>query len=194
MRELRPGLRGSRCADVRFDDVRHVRIGESDQPRQPPHMGVDRESGLAQSVPEHHVRGLATHAGEPEQAFHRAGEFAVELLDDGLRRRDDVRGFRVVEPAGEDGLFEFVLRTRRERRRVRPPPEEVARDHVHAFVRALGRQNRRDEQLKRRHVLQKAFLGAVDGQQFVVDLFCQRGFHGVKGEGAARCARAARWG
>ena len=173
VRELRPGLRRHDRADVGFDDLGIGGVGEADEAGQTAHVGVDRESGLAEGVAEYHVRGFPSDAGQFEQSFHRIREFAVELLDDGFRRLQNMVGFRPVESAGEDRLFELFPSAARERFGVRPALEEVARDHVHAFVRTLGGQDRGDEELERRHVLQKTFLGTVNGQQFVVDLFCQ---------------------
>jgi len=187
MGELRPGLRRHDRADVGFDDSGIGGVGEPDQAGEPPNVGVDRESGLAHGVAEHDVRGLAPDAGELQQALHRVGDFAVELFDDGFGRLNDMPRLRVVESAGENGLFELVTAAGGERGGVRPAFKQLPRDHVHALVRALGGKNRGDEELKRRRVLQKAFLGAVNGQKFVVDLFCQCGFHGcaVKRPGRA---------
>ena len=154
-------------------------------------MGIDGKSRLAECVAEHHVGCFSADAGEHEQTFHRVGEFAVEVLDNCLCRLQDMIGFRPVESAGEDGLFELIPVAVRERFGVRPAFEEITGDHVHTFVRALGGQDRGDEELERRHVFQKAFLGAVNGQQFVVDLFCQCGFHDDAG---SRTARAGGYG
>ena len=177
VRELRPCFGRHDGAHVGFDDFRVRGVRKSDQPGQTPHVRVDRESGLSQCIAEHHICGFSADAGELEQFLHGAGDFAVEMFDKGLSRFGDMRRFRPIESAGENGLFEFVPAAFRERFRVRPPFEKIAGDHIHAFVRALGGKDRGDEELKRRHVLQKTFLGTVDGQQFVVDLFCQCGFH-----------------
>ena len=187
MRELRPGLRGHDGTYVGFDPLRIGGFGKPDQSRQAAHMRVDGESGLAEGVAEHHVCGLPPDAGQLKQSIHVIGEFAVKLFDDGFCRFQDVGGFHPVKPAGEDRLFQFFSPAGGERGGVRPAFEKLPCDHVHAFVRALGRKDRRDEELKWRHMLQKALLGAVNGQQFVVDLFCQCGFHGcaVKGRNGA---------
>ena len=108
MRELRPCLRRHHGADVGLDDLGIGRVGEPDQGGQTAYVGVDRESGLAERIAEHHVGRFSADAGELEQPLHRAGKLAVELFDDGFRRLQDVIGFRPVESAGEDGLFSSV--------------------------------------------------------------------------------------
>ena len=180
MRKLRPGLRRHDGADVGFDDFGIGGLGKSDQSGQTAHVGVDRESRLAEGVAEHHVRGLPSDARKLKQPIHGTGDFPVELFDNGFCRFQDMGGFRPVESAGEDGLFQILAAAGSERFGIRPAPEKIARDHVDAFVRALGGKDRGDEELERRHVLQKTFLGTVDGQQFIVDLFSRRGVHAIQ--------------
>ena len=69
------------------------------------------------------------------------------LLDEGLRHADERFRLRAEEAGGLDLRLEFRRRRPRERARVRVALKERGGDAIHPLVRALRRENRRDEQL-----------------------------------------------
>ena len=54
----------------------------------PPHVSIHRDRGPSEDMAQHHVGGLASHACQRKQFFHRRRHLAVKALDDGCCGRD----------------------------------------------------------------------------------------------------------
>ena len=119
------------------------------------HVAIDRQPGHAERVTEDDVGGLAADAGQLVERVHRRGHLAAVLLD---RPRWPCRAsdFDFARKKPVDWICGSSSRGRRlrERTRVGIALEERRRDLVHALVGALRREDRRDEQLVRRRVMQ----------------------------------------
>ena len=97
-------------------------------------VGVDRESLLAERGVEHHIRRLATDAGERLKFLARAGNFAV---DQRLAKRDHVLGLGIEQTDGLDGLSQSLFAEFDHLPRGLDPLEERARGDVDARVGGL---------------------------------------------------------
>ena len=112
-------------------------------------MGVTGDGGDSKGIAQYDIGGLSADAGQGGELVHRARDLAAEVLDDLARGPLDADGFVVVEAAGADVLLDllrigagpigggFVL------------PEQLRRDQVDPDIRALGGEDRRDQQLQR---------------------------------------------
>jgi hypothetical protein len=117
-------------------DARHVRVdGDADV--------------LVVRVAEHDVGRLAADAGELGELVHRGRHLAAVPLGEGRPHRPQAFGLVAVEPRGLDVLLERLLRHARVVLGRAVLLEQVFRHEVDPLVRALGRQDRRDDQLER---------------------------------------------
>src|SRR5687768_13922341 len=93
------------------------------------------------------VRGLASDTRKFHELVHRLRHLALVVLDHLARHPDERSGFRAEETGGLDLRLEFVGGRLRERRSVGIALEQCRRHLVDAFVRALRREDRRNQQL-----------------------------------------------
>ena len=115
---------------------------------------VDSKSSLSESHTEHDVGSLATYAGKARQRVERLRHFSPIVLHQHAGHGGKMPGFTVRIAHGADilekslgrGLGHFMSR--------RKCGEQGGSNHVDALIRALGRQHRRHEQLKRRSKMQ----------------------------------------
>ncbi len=122
-----------------------------------PDVGVDDDAarGIERRA-ENDVRGLAADTREGEERVHRPRNRTAVLLGDGPGGASDRLRLGVEEPGRPDDFLERAARRPRERRGVREAPEDFGRDEVDAGIGALGRENRRNEELEGRGVAQRA--------------------------------------
>src|SRR5262245_65721562 len=148
MRRERPLLFGEHVDELIVNLVGVVRAREAQALRDAEDVGIDRDGRLAERVAEDHVRGLEPDAGKRHEGVARARNFPAVLVLERLRHRDDRAGLRAIEA----GRADFLL----ERGRLGPSViacpgvllEQSGRDHVHALVRALRREDRGDQELE----------------------------------------------
>src|SRR5262245_38364682 len=149
MRRERPLLFWKYADELIVNLVGIVRARETQALRDAEDVGIDRDGRLAERIAEDHVRGLEPDAGKRHERIARARNFPAVLVLERLRHRDERAGLRAIEPGRADFLFE--------RGRLGPGVvacpgvllEQSGRDHVHALVRALRREDRGDQELER---------------------------------------------
>jgi hypothetical protein len=97
---------------------------------------------------QHHVGGLAADSWQLHERVDVRGHLAPVLLDERPRHADD--GFRLLpeKPGLEHEAFDVGRVGAAQGARVGIPGEEGRRDHVHALVGRLRREDRGDEQLE----------------------------------------------
>src|SRR2546423_3348685 len=131
--------------------------------REANYMGVDDDPLVSvKSIAENHVRRLPAHARQSVQLFHRLGDPAPVLGDDGARRAANAFRFASEKTGRANHFFQ-------RRRRCfgviggTPVLGEQSRCHrVHALVGALRGQNRGDEKLERIFEIEFAMRGRVN--------------------------------
>jgi len=89
IRRARPVGWRNRGAELLFDDDGIVGPGDANAVRDAEDMTIDRQAWHAQRVPEDHVRGLATDAGQLDQILHRARDLASVMFDNRGRHADE---------------------------------------------------------------------------------------------------------
>lgn len=130
---------------------------ETEPPREPMDVGIDDESGPnAEGRAEHDVGGLPGDAREREQILHRPGHLAAVLGQQARAGAPNILGFRVEKARRANVGLELARRRVRDRARVGEAREEARSDPIHALVGALGREDRRDEQLEGVAVAERA--------------------------------------
>ena len=121
----------------------------------------DHRSGGFEHVAEYQVCGLAPHAGQLEQLFHRAGHLAAVLYEQYLGALDYVPRLGVVEAAGLDVLL-YLGHIRLGKGLQRGETLKERRGYlVHALVRALRGQADGEQQLIVLAVVERAHRGGV---------------------------------
>jgi len=143
----RPFLRRHRGAELLFDDLRFVRLGNADPVRDAKDVAIHGQARDAKRMAEHDVGRLSADARELDQFVHGGWDLAVMFVDDGCGHSNKRPRFRAEEAGGLNLRLEFVSRCARERTRIRIPLEQRRCDLIDALVGALRRQDRRNEQL-----------------------------------------------
>jgi len=122
---------------------------QSQPPRDPLDVGVDDDAvGNPVRDPEDDVGCLSRDPGERQKFLHGPRHGALERLGDPLRGGADRFGLVSVKASRANDLLERFLADPAHRGGVRIPREKLRGHHVHPGVRALGRKNRRDEELE----------------------------------------------
>ena len=170
--------------------------------RDPVHVGVDRDRRDAVPEHEHAVRGLRPDARERREEVERAGDLALETVEDRPGARADDPGLHPVEPGRTDQRLEAPRARPGERWRVGVAREEPGARDVGVRVPGPLREDRADQHLERilgvvPQVRGPPVPGAVERRQPVQDLLpvgrteARRGIHG---SGLARGPERARPG
>jgi hypothetical protein len=133
------------CHELGFDLQRVVTLGEAQPVRDPQHVGVDGDA-LVHSVgmSDHDVRGLAPDPRQRHELSDRARHDAAVTLQEPPGEADEAPRLGAEEAGRSDDLLDVGGRRRGECGRIRVAREELWGDLVHALVRTLGRQDRRD--------------------------------------------------
>ena len=85
-------------------------VGPAEPAGQPAEVGVDGDAGDAEGVAEHHVGGLAAHAGQRDQVLEAGRHLAVVPLDERLAQLEQRLGLGPEEAERADDLLEVVAR------------------------------------------------------------------------------------
>jgi len=129
-------------------------------------VGVDRDRRDAKRVAKDHVGRLPSHAGKLLEGFPVGGDLAVVLLEEASAHLDDVFRFAAIKPNLPDLGLEGFVRQRGEILGRVVFGKKPCSHHVDPLVGALGRKDRRDQQLKRRREVEFAFgVGIHFGQR-----------------------------
>ena len=141
-------LAWQRRAQLGLDLLGRRRLGDADAVGHAQDMAIDRQAGDAEGVAEDDVRRLAADAGQGRQRVHVGGHLAAVVLEQGMRHAKQHLGLLPEEARGHDLRFELRGGGGGEPSRIRVALEERRRDLVHARVRRLRREDRRDEELE----------------------------------------------
>ena len=167
-----PFFRREKLHQILLDFIRPFLFREIQTAGQSLYVRVHHDSiGFAVGDTEDNVCGLSRDPGQFQQIVHRVGYFAAVFVRDHPARRLDALGFIAEEAAGVDHGFQFF------RSGVGELPgspvflEQCRSDGIDHLVRALSGQDRRNQQLKRVFVIQRAFCVRIGSLQSGIDLF-----------------------
>ncbi len=142
-------------------------------------VGVHRHGGLAEGGVEHHVGGLASHAGQGFEIPAVVRHLAAELLDEDAAGLDDVLRLVVEQADGLDVLLQPLFAQFEDGLGRVGHGEEPFGGFVHAHVGGLRREDDGDEQFEGRAVLQLGGGVGVGVPQPFEDLAALLRIHGV---------------
>lgn len=143
-----PTLRREQRTELCLDLDRVFAFGETDAIGDAQHVSVHRKPGNAERVSEDDVRRLASDTGQRRQRVHVRRHLPAVLLDQCGRHPDQRLRLRAEEAGRVDLRLEFVGRRLGQCRRIRIPLEQRRRDHVHALIGRLRRQDGGRQQLE----------------------------------------------
>ena len=150
MGDVDPLFGGYERHQILFDFLWGFLLGQAQPLGEPLDMGVDDDAvGQAKTDAAHDVGGLAGHAGQPGQFIHLARHFAAEFLADQSACALDALGFVAKETGGTDQFLQLRAVGGGHCFRRRETGEQGRRHLVDPLVGALGRKDRRHQQLKR---------------------------------------------
>ena len=150
-----------------FDEVPHRmlhldRIGFCGPPPatyQPAKMGINGDTRDAEGVAQNHIGGFSPDPGQGHQLGQRAGNVTTEPSDKFTPEADQRIGFVSIKPGRPDEFLKFGAVCLRVVASGAVLREQCRGGQVDPLIGALGRQDRRDRQLKR--------IGEV---QFAIDV------------------------
>ena len=150
--------------------------GEAEAVREAQDVGIDDNAyRFLIGHPEDHVSGFAGYSGKGQELVHRAGNLAMEFADEAFGCAGDGLRLVVVE-AGGANLFLNGFKRRRGKVGGRgEPAEERWRDHVHADVGTLRRENGGHEEFPWAAMMKSALGVGVSGDEYAEDLRDARG-------------------
>jgi hypothetical protein len=146
IRSARPVGIGQGFPELLLDDRRILGPGDTNPVRHSQDVSIDRQAGHAEGVAQDDVGSLAPDARQPDEVVHGARDLAAVVRNDRRRHADQRPRLGPEESGGLNLRLEFVGRRPRQRARIGVASKESWRDLVDAFVGALRRQNRRDQQ------------------------------------------------
>ena len=132
-----------------FDQVWIVGPGQAESLCHAFHVGIDDDTGPAEGVPEHDIRGFSANARQGEQLIHRVRDLFAEVLGQDFAAGDEMFGFVLKETSGTNELLEFRKIGRSQLCRLPIPLKECWSDLVDSLVGTLGGEDRGHEQLPR---------------------------------------------
>lgn len=148
---------GDQSGEIAFDRLGRSVFGQSQPLREPRDMRVhDYARGDAESVAEYHVCSFSSDTAEGKQIVHSLRDAAAVFVDDSAARGLDVFGFIAEKARGMDVSFELFLGNAEVIGGAAVFAEKVGGYDVYTLVRALRRQNCRDQKLERGSVIQGA--------------------------------------
>jgi len=139
-------FRGGARLERHLDRKRCLAWSETGAVGDPKDMRVDRDRRLAEGHVQHHVRGLASNAGQRLQGRAVTRNLAAMLFDQDPAQRDQVLCLGAEKPDRADQLDHPLLAERQHLLRRVGEREERRRRLVDAGVRRLRRQHDRDQQ------------------------------------------------
>lgn len=145
-----PIIPGYELHQVELDLLRVIALRQSKSLRYTSHVSVHHNARVDPvRSSQDAVGSLATNAAELHEILHRLWNLPILLFRDRLAASDNALRFASEESCRSDLLFELLLVGVREILRSPVFLEERGSDHVHPDIRALRRENRRNQKLKR---------------------------------------------
>ena len=177
MAEHGPIRRRNEGHEVRFDFFSVHVLREAEAIGQARHMRVHDDSDIrVERISENYICSFAAYAAKLSQFFHRARYFTLVFIHNHRAASFNVPRLVSIKAGSLDVLLQFgevglcvvfcgaaFL-------------EEISRDNVHAFVGALSRKNRSDEQFERIGKIQLAMCVRIGLLQSGDDFFNAGGF------------------
>lgn len=164
---------------IRADDGFRERCvflrADSKPAEDPKHVRIHNDAGHFVACGRHEVRGLPSHAGQFEHLFESGRNVAPKPCFKRFGRIDDVPRLDMEEAHGVDDPFDFGDVSQGELLGGRKAAEELAGHHIDLFVRRLGTQNHRDEELKAAVIVQKGVSVRPEGREPPVDFLEKKG-------------------
>ena len=155
MTEQRPILFRDHIGQIEFELYRIAVFGQLQPAGEPDHVCVAGNGGDPESVAQHDIGGLSADARQRQELLHGGRDLAAEVIDDLAARALEVDGLVVIEAAGSDVLLDLLQVRRGPIGRGPVLLEQVFRDQVDPDIRALGGEDRRDQQFQRIREMQR---------------------------------------
>ena len=129
---------------------------------QPDAVRVAHDGRLAENIAEDEVCGLASDARQPQQLLHRVGHPAAVLREQHHRAGVQVARLGAEQAAAADILRDLLLARLREALERRKIRKQLFRHDVHARIRTLRGEPRREQQLVVVRIVQCADRFGID--------------------------------
>jgi len=117
-------------------------------------MGVDHDSRLFEGIADEDVRSFPANPRQGDKFLHRGRNHTMKPLRDVLAAGDDILRFVLEKSRRSNELFDVRNARLRQIRCGTITLKQRWGDLIHAFVGALGGENRRDQQFPRRMMAQ----------------------------------------
>ena len=159
VRQARPVFLGDEFGDLELDLDRVFALGPAKTTHQAAKMGVDRQPRDVEGIAEDDIGRLTSDAGQRHEVLEFLGHLALVAVGERLAEAEQAGGLVPVEPRRLDQSLKFTPVSGGQVGWRRVLGAQGGGDHIDPFVGALGRQNRRDNQLIR--VLEVQFAVGV---------------------------------
>ena len=107
------------------------------------------------------VRRLLPHARQLHERLDIAGDFAIKALHQHMTGAQKILRLRMVQAAVTNLCLHLLLRQAAHLLRRIQPRKKACRNHVHALVRALRRQNDSHQQLEGRIIIERRLRALI---------------------------------
>src|SRR5262249_44946469 len=148
VRGPRPRRLRQHLGQLIVDHVGIIGPGQAETLAHAEDMGVHGDRRYVKGVTKQHIGGLEADAGQRSERGAIAWNFASMLSAQGVGHPDDGTRLGAIEAGRADLRLEGGWRQPRPVGRGAVLLEEIRRHLVHTLVRALGRENRRDQKLE----------------------------------------------
>ena len=143
-----PVLFGNEAREVLFDPLGVVGSGKSETPRDPPHMGVNKDRRFGESMKKNDAGGFSSDAREGDELFHGAGDLALVAGEDGSRKLAYVLSLSPKESRRAKDCLQSIDFRSSECFRGGEAGKELRSDAVNHSVGRLGGENGGHEELE----------------------------------------------
>jgi hypothetical protein len=157
MRERNPSILRNDLHQVLLHLLRSCLLGQLQPPRQPHNMRIDHDPrGNPVPRPQHYIPGLPRHPRQRKNLLHRLRNLPLKLLRNHPRRTLNRLCLVPKKSCSPNQFLELGKGSRGHCLRCRKRLEQLRCYQIHANIRTLRRQNRRNRQLPRILMIQRA--------------------------------------
>lgn len=154
--EIRPFLPHDHRHEVALNLDRVLLLCEPNPLGKAPHMGIHRDPGLLEAVPQHNIGRLAAHPRQSDEFSHRPGHIPPVKLHQGVRHAQERPGLVSKKPCRADKILKVLHAGPGHGRRRGILPKQCRRHHVDPLIRALRTQYRGRQQLEGAVMMKRA--------------------------------------